>query len=720
MNNPQNNILIVDDTLANLQHLAKILGEAGYNVRAVRDGIMALASAQSSPPDLILLDIIMPKMNGYEVCEKLKADEQTKDIPIIFLSALDEVTGKMKAFAVGGVDYVTKPFHVEEVLARVKTHLMLNNMQAHLHQQNTQLQKEIAERKKAEEAAEVANQTKSLFLANMSHEIRTPMNGIISMSYLALNTAMTVQQRDYINKIKYAAKSLLGIINDILDLSKIEADKLEMEKVDFLLDEVLENISSLFVAEANDNGLDFQITCFEGTPLALIGDPLRLGQVLINLTGNAIKFTEAGRIVVDIRAVNESKKFVSLRFSISDTGLGITPEQQAKLFQPFNQADATTTRKYGGTGLGLCISQRLVEMMGGKISLESKMGKGSVFTFTLSFDRQAAGTTSRLPLSEKHAQISPGHAPISPGQPVQPVSNLHCARILLVEDNSINQQVAQELLERIGLSVTIVNNGRSALETMQHKEFDLVLMDVQMPEMDGYQATALIREDERFKDLPIIAMTAYAMNGDREKCLATGMNDYVAKPLEPDMLYQTLGQWLKSSNGAAIYGSLATAMVGDQPVLENLPGIDLNSVYKRLRGNVRLFESLLKDFYNENRDIVDRIRLALEKNDLDAAKQIVHKFKGIAGNLSAVDLHAKAHEMEKMLVQGKRETLIKKQEVLLSGMEKALEVVLESALSLNTETGEDKNPNLERTSFEKPQEPQDIESLIPIIQNQPF
>ncbi|MFT3848391.1 MAG: response regulator [Propionivibrio sp.] len=640
--------------------------------------------------------------------------------------------------------------------------------------------RDITERKagekailKAKEVAEEATRAKSDFLANMSHEIRTPMNAIIGMAHLALQTPLDKRQRNYIEKVHRAADNLLGIINDILDFSKIEAGKMSMESVDFRLEDVFDNLANLIGMKTEDKGLELLFDAAHDVPTALVGDPLRLGQVLINLGNNAVKFTETGEIVVGVEKTAEAASGVALHFWVRDTGIGMTPEQCDKMFQSFSQADSSTTRKYGGTGLGLAISKKLVEMMDGRIWVESEVGKGSTFHFQVRFGLQAepmprrmfradellgvrvlvvddnaaareilstmarsfglevdvagdggqalrmlaAAEQRALPydlvlmdwkmptldgietvrrLQDNGSQHTPAvimvtaygreeamgaaeergvvlksvltkpvtastlleavgealgkgivaetRASAKAEHNAEAMAHLSGARVLLVEDNEMNQELAIELLRNAGMTVELASNGREALDFLaRDAAFDGVLMDCQMPVMDGYEATREIRRNPAWQDLPVIAMTANAMAGEREKVIQVGMNDHIAKPLNVGEMFATLARWIVPATPEAKGGGTAGGTVVDIP---DLPDIDTAAGLATTMQNPKLYLRLLQKFRDSQADFAAQFAQARQDADPSAATRAAHTLKGTAGNIGAKALQAAAAQLE--------------------------------------------------------------------------
>ncbi|MBF0459760.1 MAG: response regulator [Magnetococcales bacterium] len=819
-------LLIAEDSAVQRVVLQRLLKRSGYHLLSAKDGLEGLALVRIHRPSLVISDITMPNMDGYALCQAIKQDPDLRHIPVLLLTGLDDSREVIHGLVAGADCYLTKPVDDPYLLEQIRfllglseeergaggpegmtvsfggenysiragrrqtMNLLLSTYENAVRKNRELVQAQTIVREKDAlliETIQAASRAKSEFIANLSHEIRTPMNAIMGFTDLALRAEPNPHIRDYLEKVEKASNTLMGCLNDILDFSKIEAGKMELYPEPFNLHDLFNNLADMFGDQAADKGLELVFSIPSDYFATLVGDTKRLQQVFINLLRNAVKFTDRGTVIVKAYPHTANSEPVSLHFSVQDTGIGIDAERINKLFNPFAQSDPSIAIRYGGSGLGLNICKRLIEMMGGQIWVESTLGVGSIFHFTVVLDCQSqtdtrwivpnylqdirvlvvddhdltrevmeemlrglglspASTTSgesalaeilaaqtagrpfdlifmdwRMPgmdgiettimIRDRLSVLTPKtvqpkivmltafgkatiqnfarnagvdlflHKPVTrthlfntilevfgkgvPKQnPLEQVlteesvvmARISGAQVLLVEDNPINQQVAQELLRRVGIVVEIANNGKEALCQLANPPIpDLVLMDVQMPEMDGYEATLHIRREARLAHLPIIAMTAHALTDAIEKTQSVGMNGYIAKPIDIRQLYATLIQWLNPQGdraGLGEQGAADTSPTDASLLPDHMDGFDRAIILERFQGKLLFFKKMVLGI-TRYASTADAIQQAVAQREWGAARDMVHAMKGMAGSLAAMALYQAADALETAIDEGR-------------------------------------------------------------------
>ncbi len=795
-------VLLIEDDADLAEALTSALQADSIDVLTCSSGEEALRRIRLDSCQLVLLDLGLPNMDGFTVLRELRADPATRHTPVIILTARNALAEKLRGFELGACDYVTKPFEMVELRARLRSALAQEQLKLDLKRSNEALE---AARYAAEESA----RAKADFLANMSHEIRTPMNGVIAMTGLLLQTDLAPDQRDYVETIRTSGESLVTIINDILNFSKIASGKLELEDAPFSLRSCIEEALDLLATRAAEKKLDLGYRCDADIPELVGGDVTRLRQILVNLVGNAVKFTSTGEVFVDVRWNPQGAEFgsrrpgpsgpVALQFSVRDTGIGIPADRVDRLFQSFSQVDSSISRQYGGTGLGLAISRGLVELMGGQIWVESALGRGTTFHFSVVFGASVASVpvqgkpipalvgreillvednetlrqcladqvrqwglrpvavatqtearrllanpspgqnppalvlidvetpdasseplpvSSNIPILYMNSVGSPVTPPAGPrpgvvlNKPVKPAqlrsALMHAAtgqrqdtrksaprpqldaalankaplQILLTDDNVINQKVAVRLLQQLGYSADVANNGLEAIRALERKAYDLILMDVQMPELDGLEATRRIRQRQIAAEpnpnfqrpIVIIAMTANAMQGDREKCMTAGMDDYLPKPVRPETLQAALEKSVtllatrksaapaqanppseparRSSAASPTVSPVAApnppAAAPSAGKIVEQPPVDLARLNDFAGGNVENFNELVALYLKQTTEQIGQIREGLATANAEQVSRVAHSCAGASATCGMTAMVPLLRQIERL------------------------------------------------------------------------
>jgi len=514
-------ILIIDRNVESAEFLSQDLNDACYNTIIANTGAAAQQLLLEQSPDLILLDRNLDDIDGLKLCQDIHKKSNTKAIPIILMSSWNDKDDIIEGLDHGVVDYIVKPYIFPILSARIRSAVRIKEFNDDL--------------REARDKAQASEHSKTMLLANMSHEMRTPLNGILGLTSLLKNTELNEQQQQYIETIHSSGDLMLELINNILDYSKLENNRIEIEDINFNLTDIIKSVMHITEPSILDKTVKISTQIDSRTANKFRGDPNRIRQVLLNLLSNAMKFTKKGQIEVIVDVIDEAEHSQKLKVSVKDSGIGLTDKEQQRLFQPYQQANKSTSRKYGGTGLGLAICKQTIELMKGQIGVDSELGHGATFWFTLNID---IDLQQQLNVESYH--FNP-HDKDS-------INGLFLGkRILIVEDNITNQLVTSALLKPCMANLVIAENGKQCLDKLLEDKFDLILMDGQMPLMDGFEASKAIRQDKMYHacaDIPIIAMTANAMAGDRDLCIKAGMNDYLSKPIDPVRFYKTIHKWL--------------------------------------------------------------------------------------------------------------------------------------------------------------------------------
>ena len=616
------NILIVDDTPENLQVLSATLLDRGYKVRGVINGKMAIRAARAGSPDLILLDIKMPAMDGYEVCLQLKADPKTSEIPVIFISALDEVLDKVTAFQVGGVDFITKPFHVAEVLARIEHQLTIQRLKKKLLDRNTELQQEIIERKKAEEAAAAASLAKSQFVANMSHELRTPLNAILGFTeVMSRDSFLGDENLENLRIINRSGQHLLELINDVLDLSKIEAGIIALDERSFDLYQLLDTLEEMFQIKAETKNLQLKFFVEPNVPQYIKTDEKKLRVCLINLLGNAIKFTLDGDSVW-LRVSRESKQPIAeseiypnstsgeqflILFEVEDTGVGIAAEEIDTLFDAFVQTEAGRNAA-DGTGLGLTITKKYVQIMGGDIGFKSVLGEGTSFKFNI---RVFPAMSSEITVATLQRAIG-----LEADQPIY--------RILAIDDNPENRRLLVKMLQPIGFEVREAENGHQGVEIWESWQPHLIWLDTRMPVMDGFEAVRQIRAKEKQtqRQTVIIALTASTFEERKGEIIAAGCDDFVRKPFQEQILFDKMAcylgvRYIYQELPRLPVGGLGRYLVSEKP----------DSFFRELLAQMP--QSWVQELYEAANDVDEELAMEIVDRIWESHPTLAHALKNL-------------------------------------------------------------------------------------------